>query len=301
MRIAVTTSTFAEFSSEPLKLLEKAGFKFSLNPLGRKPTPAETVKQLEGCVGVVAGTETLDAEVLAALPDLKVISRCGTGMDSVDLEFAKSRGIIVVNTPYGPTRAVAELTLGLILNLLRQVSRMDRELRSGIWKKRMGRLLLGKKIGIVGMGRIGGAAANTLIPLGARIAYTDPDCEHRDFERMSLDKLLSWAEIISLHCSKPEGEKPLLGEAELSRMTPGSLLINAGRGGLVDEDALYKLLKSGHLSGAALDCFAEEPYVGPLSTLENVILTPHIGSYAMEGRVQMEVDAVKNLINAFGL
>ncbi|MDY7001189.1 MAG: NAD(P)-dependent oxidoreductase [Thermodesulfobacteriota bacterium] len=229
------------------------------------------------------------------------MSRCGTGMDNVDLEFAKSRDILVVNTPFGPTRSVAELTLGLILDLLRQMSRMDRELRSGIWKKRMGRLLLGKKIGIVGMGRIGQAVTDMLVPLGTQIAYTDPNYEHTNFRRMSLIDLLSWADIITLHCSKPKGEKPLLSETELSRMAFGSLLINAGRGGLVDEDALYKLLKSGHLSGAALDCFGREPYIGPLSTLENVILTPHIGSYAREGRVQMEMDAVKNLINALGL
>lgn len=301
MRIAITTSTFAEYSREPLDLLAAAGCQVVLNPHGRKLKPGETIALLADCAGVVAGTETYDAAVFAALPSLKAVSRCGVGMDSVNLEAAKSRGIAVVNTPFGPTRSVAELTLGLALDLLRQVSRMDRELRGGTWKKRMGSLLSGKKVGVVGFGRIGQATAELFASLGCEIGYTDvhPIDACPFYARcMSLAELLAWADLLTLHCSKPASGCAVLGEAELAAMRPGSWLVNCGRGGLVDEDALCRALHSGHLAGAAVDCFNTEPYTGPLAAVETAILTPHIGSYAKEGRARMETDAVKNLLAA---
>ena len=149
MKIAITTSSFARYSDEPLKLLEQAGVEYVMNDKGRALTEEEAIQVLEGCHGVAAGTEPLTKKVMDALPDLKVISRCGTGMDNVDRAYAAEKGIEVRNTPDGPTLAVAELTLGLILTLLRQVPHQDRELRSGVWKKRMGNLLHGKNVGIV--------------------------------------------------------------------------------------------------------------------------------------------------------
>ena len=133
MKIAITTSSFAKLSDNPLKRLEQAGLEWKLNPYGRKLTEDEAKEFLINCIGVVAGTEPLTARVIETLPDLKVISRCGTGIDNVDIEAANKRGITVINTPFGPTKAVAELTLGLALSLLRDINRMDRELRQGIW------------------------------------------------------------------------------------------------------------------------------------------------------------------------
>lgn len=130
MKIAITTSSFARYSDEPLKLLEQAGVEYVMNDKGRALTEEEAIQILEGCHGVAAGTEPLTKKVMDALPDLKVISRCGTGMDNVDRAYAAEKGIEVRNTPDGPTLAVAELTLGLILTLLRQVPHQDRELRS---------------------------------------------------------------------------------------------------------------------------------------------------------------------------
>ncbi len=132
MKIAVTTSTFAQYSKEPLDLLRAAGYEVVLNPHGRALTEDEAVEVLQGCAGVVAGTEPLTAKVMAALPDLRAISRCGTGMDSVDKEAAAARGIAVRNTPDAPTRAVVELTVGFALDLVRGISRMDRDIRAGV-------------------------------------------------------------------------------------------------------------------------------------------------------------------------
>lgn len=298
MKIAITTSSFARFSDAPLQLLRQEHIDYVLNPLGRKLTENETIDLLQDCVAVAAGTEPLTARVMDALPGLKVISRCGTGMDNVDMEAARARGIAVRNTPDGPTQAVAELTLGLALDLMRQVSRMDRELRSGVWKKRMGNLLGGKRLGIVGMGRIGRAVADIFTPLGVQVAFNDPVSCCGDYPCMPVEELLGWADILSLHCSMTGGECSLFTAEHLRRMKRGSWVINVARGGLIDEQALYEALADGHLAGAAVDVFGNEPYTGLLSSLDNVILTPHIGSYAKEARIRMETDTIANLIDA---
>lgn len=298
MKVAITTSSFARFSDEPLRLLREAGIAYVLNATGRALTEDEAIDLLRGCIGVAAGTEPLTRRVLQALPELRVISRCGTGMDSVDRAAAAEQGIAVRNTPDAPTRAVAELTLGYALDLMRLVSRMDRELRDGAWTKRMGNLLTGKRVGLVGFGRIGRATAALFEALGCTTAFSDPVARDAGTAGMELDALLAWADIVTLHCSKPEDGGYVLDQRRLGLMRPGTWLINAARGGLVDEAALHALLASGHLAGAALDVFAQEPYDGPLRALPNVILTPHIGSYAVEARVQMETETIRNLLDA---
>ncbi len=298
MKIAITTSSFARYSEEPLELLRQEGIEYILNDIGRTLTEDETIQLLQGCTGVAAGTEPYSKRVIDALPELKIISRCGTGMDSVDAGYARTKGITVCNTPDGPTVAVAELTIGLMLTLLRQVPHQDRDIRNGVWKKRMGNLLNGKHVGIVGLGRIGHAVAKRLEPFGVEIAYHDPFVDDKTYSKLGLDPLMDWADIITLHCAKPENGATLLDLGRLSLMRPGSFVINVSRGGLIDEKALYGLLTAGHLGGAALDVYSKEPYEGPLKDMDNVILTPHIGSYAREARIIMETDTIKNLIGA---
>ena len=296
MKIIITTSSFATYDRSPLDELEKNQIDYTINPYGRKLTKDEVINLAKDADGLVAGTEPLNEDVLKQLPKLKVISRCGAGLDNVDLEKAKELNIKVFSTPYGPTLAVAELTLGLILDLLRKITIMDRELRTGVWKKQMGSLLKGKKVGILGCGRIGQKVAELLTSLEVEIAYYDICTLEGTILLMSKNELLSWADIITLHCSANADGQPVIGEAEVNLMKEKAWLINASRGGLVDEKALYSALSEGKLSGAALDVFDNEPYKGPLRSLDNVILTPHIGSYAKEGRIQMEKDAVQNLI-----
>jgi D-3-phosphoglycerate dehydrogenase len=301
MRVCVSTSSFATYSREPFELLERAGCEIIVNPKGRALSAEEIVNLAKDCDGLLAGTEPLSAEVLARLPNLRAIARCGVGMDNVDLAAAEARGISVTSTPYGPTRAVAELTVGLMLDLMREVTRMDRELRGGAWKKRMGFLLEGKRVGLVGFGRIGRAVAELLKPFGVQIAYADPNTRDEAYLRVELDELLAWADIVSLHCAMSAKSCPLLDAERLRHMKPGAWLVNACRGGLVDEEALYELLASGHLAGAAMDCYVREPYAGPLTGLPNVILLPHVGSYAREGRTRMELDAAENLLASLGV
>ena len=300
-KIIITTSTFARNDPAPLKELEIRGYEPILNHHGKKLTENELLYLIEKekPIGLIAGTEPITEKVLRASADfLRVISRAGTGWDNIDLRSANDLGIKVYRTPDAPTLAVAELTVGLILNLLRNINLMDRRLRSGEWEKHMGNLLHAKKIGVLGFGRIGQNVARLLSSFDVELAYYDielKDCS-TICERKSFESILCWADILTLHMSHSAECSPVIGSRELRLMKKGSWFINVSRGGIVDEEALYTVLKEGHLAGAALDVFEKEPYVGPLNTLENVILTPHIGSYAVEARIRMEMDAVKNLI-----
>ncbi len=298
-KVFVSTTSFAKDDVRPLEMLRNAGLDVHVNRYNRKLTEGEVIELLSDKDFLIAGTEPLTSGVLESAKRLRVISRCGVGLDNVDLDAAARLGIKVFNTPYGPTQSVAELTVGLMLDLMRRITLMDREIRKGVWKKHMGNLSNGKRIGIVGFGRIGKKVAELLLPFGVDIAYCDLCAQECPLScsPKPLVELLQWADVITLHCSAPADGNPILGKEELAKIKRGAWLINVSRGGLVDEEALYFSLKNGHLSGAALDVFEKEPYTGPLSELDNVILTPHIGSYAKEGRIEMEVQAVTNLLD----
>lgn len=295
-KIVITTTSFCKYDKSPLKILEEKGFDVILNPYGRKLKKEESVKLCKDALGIIAGTEIFDNDIMEKLTSLKVISRCGSGLDSIDINGARKRGIKIFNTPEATVCAVSELTVGLMLNLLRNITRMHSSLVRGKWEKEMGGLLCEKKVGIIGFGRIGRKVTSLIKPFGCKIAYRDPHLEDKfmGLRNMPMGGILSWADIIIVHVS---GKDRVLGKKELSAMKKGSWLINVSRGGVVDERALYEVLKNGHLSGAAIDVFEKEPYRGPLAGLKNVILTPHIGSYARGARVRMEIEAVKNLLN----
>ena len=210
--------------------------------------------------------------------------------------------IQVLNTPDGPTRAVAELTVGLAMNLLRCITIADTNLKNNKWKKEIGNLILDKKVGIFGLGRIGKLTSKLFQNLGASVQAYDlyPDSkylENNNIDLVSIEQLFKSSDIISIHVPGSKNNTPIICSNELSLMKESAYLINVSRGGVVDEEALYNILKSNKISGAALDVFLEEPYNGNFLKLENVILTPHLGSYALEGKLKMEIDAVNNLIN----
>jgi len=303
MKIAVTTSTFAKESAEPLEMLRAAGFEVVLNPHGRKLSREETVTLLGEVEAVVAGTEALDRAVLEKLPRLKMIARVGTGMENVDLGCASERGIRVCSTPDGPTWAVAELALAGLLALLRRVPQADASIRRGEWTKPMGGLLHGRTVGIIGLGRIGKAWARLLKPFEVGLLAVDPQVDRAFASEMNveygaLNDILPRCDIVSMHLSGAP-RAPMIGRAEIETMKRGALLMNLARGGWVDEAALAEALASGQLGGAYIDVFEQEPYAGPLRDAPNVVLTPHIGSYAVECRIQMELDAARQVIDFF--
>ncbi|QLA18866.1 phosphoglycerate dehydrogenase [Desulfolutivibrio sulfoxidireducens] len=297
--LLITTSTFGKNDPRPLTLLQRTGFSIVLNPFGRKITEDEALRLIEehNPVGILAGVEPLTARVLRSATALKAIARAGIGMDSLDQEAARSLGISVSNTPDAPTLPVAELTIGMIISLLRMIHVTDGGMRQGRWERPMGGLLHGKTVGIVGCGRIGSRLAALLKPFGCELIGSDPFLrEHVDIHVLAIEKMLPQSDIVSLHLPYSACTHHFMGEERIRTMKPGSYVINAARGGLIDEDALHAALVDGHLAGAALDSFEQEPYHGPLKDLKNTLLTAHIGSYAKESRLLMEMEAANNLI-----
>lgn len=267
------------------------------NDSGKRLSEDQLIAQRPSrCVGIIAGLEPLSRRVLEQYPDLKVIARLGTGMDTVDLSAAKERGIAVVGTPDATTNAVAELTLGLMIAALRGIAAADRGIRSGMWTQVQGGLIKGRVVGIVGFGRIGRRVAELAEAFGARVVYFDPFAVGDDSRRCrTLDGLLDASDIVTLHSPLNDDTRGLLGKAQLQRLREGGLVVNVARGGLVDESALAESVKSGRLS-AAIDCFADEPYTGPLRELDGVVLTSHIGSLTAETRQEMEASAVRSVV-----
>jgi D-3-phosphoglycerate dehydrogenase len=300
-KILVSPSSFGECGLEPFDLLKEVGFEIIPNPYGRKLSEDEIIEHASDITGVVAGVETYSRRVLDSLKYLKCISRVGVGVDSINLNYAKEKGVEVLITPEGPTQAVAELSLGLAMNLLRRISISDRNIRDGIWKKEVGNLLVNKTVGIIGLGRIGKRTATLYKALGCKVVAFDkfPDAtwmESNEVQSVSLEQLCGDSEIITIHVPGMDNGKPLIASPELQTMKPATIIINLSRGGVVDEHDLFTYLKANPDSFAALDVFNKEPYTGPLITLDNIVLTPHLGSYAKEAKLNMEIDAVKNLI-----
>ncbi|MFC1623864.1 phosphoglycerate dehydrogenase [Candidatus Omnitrophota bacterium] len=305
-KIFISTSSFGKYDPAIIDALKGRGLEPFLNPYGRKLSKSEIMQFLGGMRGLIAGTEVLDRDVLHSSRSLKVISRCGVGMENVDSKAAEELGIKIFNTPDAPTVAVAELTVGLILSILRCVPASDRGMRAGLWEKRMGSLLHGKKVGIIGLGRIGKKVVELIMPFGVEILCYDLKLDNEFIDKygiknMSLRDLLTNSDIVTLHISSQEKKSPLIGRQEIGFMKKSAYLINASRGNIVDEVALVEALKDRRISGAAIDVYEKEPYQGPLSHLDNIVLTPHIGSYAKEARMEMEKEAVKNLIRGLGL
>jgi len=297
-RIVINTSTFDLLNIDDLPVLEKAGITVETNPFGRKLTVSETEDRLrDDAIGLIAGLEPLNAEVLSSAKRLRAIARVGIGLDTVDLAAAKERGIAVFNTPEPPAQAVAELTIGHMLDMLRNITRVDRAIRTGEWKGQFGRLLAGKTVGVIGFGRIGRRVAELLDAFGARVIAHDSIVSNASgVQFVTLTELLTASDIVTLHIPYTTENHHLIGGDEIAKMRGGSYLVNIARGGIVDEDALRSALISNHLAGAALDCFEVEPYTGPLKELDNVVMTAHMGTYAMETRAQMERQAAAQLI-----
>ncbi len=302
MKVLTSPSSMGQVGPEPFELLEKNGYRVINNPFGRKLTEDEVIDIAKDCIGIVAGVEPLTARVMDALPNLRCISRVGVGMDSVDLEYAKKKGIIVVNTPDGPTRGVAELTLAMTMSMLRKIPQADAALKQKQWKKQIGNLIQNKKIGVIGLGRIGRMVAELFRGIKNPVIGFDPYAnkewaEANGVELVSFEEVLKAADIVTLHIPGNADKTPVLTDKEFELMKDGAFLVNIARGGVVDEEALYDALTSGKLNAAAVDVFSSEPYEGKLCDLENIILTPHLGSYASEGKLKMEIDACQNLID----
>lgn len=303
MKVFISTASFAEYDKAPLCMLKEAGIEFSINPYKRKLTENECMYFYKEIDGLIAGTESITEKILESSKKLKVISRCGVGIDNIDMETAHRIGLKIFNTPDAPTQAVAELTVGFILNLLRKICTHDKTVKANIWEKYAGNLLFGKTVGILGLGRIGKKVIELTFPYNITFLAWDimPDMDFAKMYKITYtnpNEIFKLSDIITIHLPFSNKLKNFVNEDKINLMKKDAFIINTARGELIDEESLYQALKEGRIAGAAIDVFKEEPYKGLLKNLKNVILTPHVGSYAKESRVQMEISAVKNLINA---
>jgi D-3-phosphoglycerate dehydrogenase len=297
-KVLFTTSSFDLNNFKEIDLLNSLGFESVINPYGKRLTEDQVASLLdEDVVGMVAGLEPLTDRVLRGAKGLKVISRCGIGIDNVDTNAVGDLGIALYNTPDAPTRAVAELTLAHILSLSRRISESDRMVRNGEWQSLMGSLLSRQTVGLIGFGRIGKMVKGLLEAFGTEVIFYDKYYKSDgQLESLSLNELLTLSDIVSVHVPYDTETHHIINADSIRLMKPGAVLINVARGGLIDEKALLEALKSGKLSGAALDCFETEPYDGPLTKLKNVQISAHMGSYAKEARSMMETEACKWLM-----
>ena len=291
---------------EGVRMLMEAGFDVDLETSITGPELVERVKDFDAIV--VRSRTKVTREVIEASGRLRAVARAGVGLDNVDLEAAKERGVEVLNSPEAPSNAVAELVLGLMLSLARRIPLGDASMKRGEWIKRRltGFELEGKTLGIVGFGRIGYNLARKAKAMGMRVV-TDAIIEklmrfveETGAESVSMEDLLKESDFVSIHVPLRPQTRHMIGARELETMKDGAYLINAARGGVVDEDALREALVRGKLAGAALDVFEiEPPEDTSLTGLENLIALPHIGAATVEAQAANSTIVAEKLIKLF--
>lgn len=299
--IFVALSTFAAEDRRPLTMLESSGHPFRLHTTGKRITKEELLRNASDAAVIVAGVEPYDSAALKLLPALRCISRCGVGVDAIDLDAARGRGIVVANTPTIPIDAVAELALAMFLSLSRNLRAQANLMQARQWERLSAHLLKGRTVGLIGFGRIGQRVAQLCHAFGAHVVAHDPMADPavargRGVTLVGKEDLLHVADIVSLHASRNAGQPVLIGSSEIALMKRGAVLVNLARGEMVDETALVAALSSGHLAGAGLDVFGKEPYQGGLCEFDQVILTPHSATLTAETRTAMEIQCVENAL-----
>lgn len=282
--------------------LERRGWGVVLEPKMGARSPAEVQRIMSGANAAIVSTDPFPADVLDALPDLRVISRMGVGVDSIDVPAATERGVLVTTTPGANHAVVAEHTLAMILALVRRLPQNDASMRAGNWDRAgllTPRTLSAMTVGIVGMGRIGQSVAQMVAGFGAKVIYSDPFYQGQAIagaRQVELSELLRNADLISLHVPSTPQTKGLLDSAALENMKSEALIVNTGRGDAIVESALIQALEDGTVAGAALDVFENEPDVSQrLLELPNVLLTPHTAALSPESIHAMMSSAVSSV------
>lgn len=297
--MVVLARSFGRASSEPLEILKKAGLSvaFKSDP---EPENESVVAELIGdAEAVIVGVDRIGEKVLSSCPHLKVISKHGIGVDNIDLEAAKKRGIVVANAPGTNSESVADMAFLFILSCARHLKLVLEQIQNKKWSSPLlGSELEGKILGIVGLGRIGKGVARRALGFGMKVIYFDPFVEEESFTRVNLEELFQIADFITLHLPLSSQTRHLVNEKLLSLMKKEAFLINTARGELVDEEALYRFLKEGRIAGAGLDVLSfEPPFESPLLTLPNVLVTPHVAAHTKEANMKMGRIAAWNVVH----
>ena len=300
--ILITPRSLTRDGHPALDLLRNAGYALIFSNPGKQPDEEELLGLLPYCIGYLAGVEKISSRVLKSARALRVISRNGTGTDNIDMEAARELNIRVCRAEAANARGVAELTIGLMLALVRSIPFSDARMKHKKWERREGLELEGLTLGIVGCGRVGKQVALLAIGLGMRVVAFDilRDASFSRAERfgyVSLEELLKHSDIVSLHCPPLEDGKPLINKETIGKMKRGIYLINTARANLLDEKAVLEALEKDHIGGLALDVFEIEPPAdNPLVQHDRVIATPHIGGYTSQSVSRATRAAVDNLL-----
>ncbi len=292
-----------------LNMLREQGYILDVNEQSRYLEKTEIIQRIGDCDALVSLlSDKIDRDVIDAAPRLKVIANYAVGFNNIDVEYATQRGIFVTNTPDVLTPATADLTWALLMAISKRIVEADRFVREGRftgWQPELflGADVTGKTLGIIGAGRIGQAVGRRAAGFEMEILYHSrspkPDFERQTgAQKVTLETLLAQSDFVSLHCPLTDETYHLLDKTRLQRMKRGAILINTARGPIVDEQALIKLLRKGHLAGAGLDVYEREPFVpDELRNLPNVVLLPHIGSATTETRSEMARMVAQNVIS----
>ena len=301
-KVLITTLPFGEKDRYPFELLETHGIEYQINPLNKKLTENEFLEIVADYDVIIAGTEPITKKVMDRASNLKMISRVGIGLDSVDLLEAKKQGISVSYTPDAPAPAVAELTIGLMLSLLRSIHLSNMEMHRGEWHRFFGRRLSDVTIGIIGVGRVGIGVLHHLQGFGSlKILVNDINPNEKievkfNVEWVDKDTIYREADIVTIHTPLTTQTKNMLSKKQLLSMKEDAIILNTARGGIINEQDLYEVMQTGHLSGAAIDVFDFEPYNGKLREIQRCILTAHMGSMSKDCRTRMEIEATEEAV-----
>jgi phosphoglycerate dehydrogenase-like enzyme len=301
-RVLITPRAFLDLDGEHKTILKQAGYEIVANPRPRTLTEDEMAAYVPGMEALIVGEDPVTHRVLDRATNLKVISKFGTNIDNIDVDVAAARHIPVTFTPGVTYPAVAELTIALMLAMLRGIPQMDREIRSGKWSSVVGVELMGKMLGIVGMTGIGKEVAKRVLALGMNVMAFDmkPDAafaEYHGIEYVPADELLKNSDVVSLHLDFNPDTKGWLSKMRVARMRPGSYLINTGRPELIDEGAVLDALRGQRIRGAAFDLPSDEtPFTVPLLAQENVMVSGNAGSNTEESVLRQAVMAAENVV-----
>lgn len=299
--VLITSEFFGKFSDAGYKILEEAGLNV-VDPYGHKFLQEEDILLHCECAdAMICDLEKITAKVIESSPRLKIISRRGVGVDSVNLEAAKAHNVQVARTLNVVERPVSELVMGYILEFSRRISKLNATMKSGSWERCECHSLAGKTLGIVGMGKIAAEVLRKALAFDMQVLYYDlyqnESAEAMGAKRVDLNTLLKSSDFVSLHMPLTEKTRGLIGKETLAVMKPTAFLINTARGEIIDEKELVKALQNKQIAGAAIDVFSKEPCTdSPLRNCENCILTPHVGTFTQETFIEMDIVAAKNVV-----
>lgn len=300
-KILVATRSFGSTSSKPWDVLNQAGCEIVKADMSQKMSEERLIELLQGVDGAIIGVVPMSAHVMEHAPSLKVVSMHGVGVDHIDLTAAAQKGVVIANCQGANDQSVADLTIGLMVSIARDIPSLDKAVRGGGWGAHTGSELWKKTLGLVGLGRIGRGVAKRALGFDMQVLAYDPYVQAEDVGQgislVSFDVVLQEADYVSLHAALSDETRCMIGAAQLQGMKPSAYLINTSRGALVDEDALYVALAEKQIAGAALDVYdVEPPKDSPLLQLENVVVVPHIGAHTRESIERVGVMAAENVL-----